>query len=179
MHKSRNDCDTEDFVSKLIKYSTSTRSWTQWLDPVLERPLLPSAQKVYPNHLATVSKSFGQTTHLFYIHCCDITQPDKLHQEVLSVDLEDRDDLYRIRRGRRIVYFSTLDPSIIPWEDKTNYHRFTAETAIWCNSRDRGSFNQIGFFMLKKGKQLRCKSRSDVAEIAVNNMRQSFEPRKR
>jgi len=41
------------------------------------------------------------------------------HEEVLSIDLEDENDLYRIRRGRRIVYVSVLAPSIITREDKT------------------------------------------------------------
>lgn len=42
-----------------------------------------------------------------------------MHEEVLSIDLGDSDDLYRIRRGKRIVYISIQALSIIPLQDKT------------------------------------------------------------
>ena len=81
-----------------------------------------------------------------------MTQPDKLHQEVLSVDLEDRDDLYRIRRGRRVVYISILAPSIIPREDKTNSHE------VISNLRKLPEWNQDWqtLTVAKLGEEMRC-----------------------
>ncbi len=42
-----------------------------------------------------------------------------MYEEVLSIDLGDKDDLYRICRGKRVVYVSIQAPSIIPPQDKT------------------------------------------------------------
>ncbi len=42
-----------------------------------------------------------------------------LPKEVLSLDLEDSDLLYRIRKGSRIVYVQIFSPAIIPPEDRT------------------------------------------------------------
>jgi|HubBroStandDraft_4_1064222.scaffolds.fasta_scaffold284244_2 hypothetical protein len=46
-------------------------------------------------------------------------------EEVLSLDLEDSDCLYRIRRGRRIVYVS-IHPDILPPADRTDSSRILA-----------------------------------------------------
>lgn len=47
-------------------------------------------------------------------------------EEVLSLDLEDSDYLYRIRRGRRIVYVSIQHPDILPPADRTDSSRILA-----------------------------------------------------
>ena len=47
-----------------------------------------------------------------------MTQP-RINEEVLSIDLGDFDDLYRVRRGKRILYLSIRAPSVIPYEDRT------------------------------------------------------------
>lgn len=44
-------------------------------------------------------------------------------EEVLSLDLEDNDYLYRIRRGKRVVYVSVLHADIIPPDDRTDGSR--------------------------------------------------------
>ncbi|KAI2791734.1 hypothetical protein POX_c04611 [Penicillium oxalicum] len=44
-------------------------------------------------------------------------------EEVLSLDLEDNDFLYRIRRKSRIVYVSVLHEDIIPSEERTDGSR--------------------------------------------------------
>ncbi|KFY30766.1 hypothetical protein V493_01676 [Pseudogymnoascus sp. VKM F-4281 (FW-2241)] len=41
-------------------------------------------------------------------------------EEVLSLDLEDNDYLYRIRRGKRVVYVSVLHADIIPLDHRTD-----------------------------------------------------------
>ncbi|KAF2790771.1 hypothetical protein K505DRAFT_250466 [Melanomma pulvis-pyrius CBS 109.77] len=48
-------------------------------------------------------------------------------EEVLSLDLEDDDYLYRIRRGPRIVYVSVLCPGLIPTTDRTDGSRVLAK----------------------------------------------------
>jgi hypothetical protein len=44
-------------------------------------------------------------------------------EEILSLDLERNDLLYRIRRGPRIVYVNVLHEDIIPWECQTKPSR--------------------------------------------------------
>ena len=47
-------------------------------------------------------------------------------EEVLSLDLEDSDYLYRIRKDRRIVYVSIQHPDILPTADRTDSSRILA-----------------------------------------------------
>ena len=47
-------------------------------------------------------------------------------EEVLSLDLEDSDYLYRIRKGRQIVYVSIQHPDILPMADRTDSSRILA-----------------------------------------------------
>jgi hypothetical protein len=47
-------------------------------------------------------------------------------EEVLSLDLEDSDYLYRIRRGHQIVYVSIQHPDILPTADRTDSSRILA-----------------------------------------------------
>jgi hypothetical protein len=44
-------------------------------------------------------------------------------EEVLSLDLEDNDYLYRIRRSKRVVYVWVLHADIIPLDDRTDSSR--------------------------------------------------------
>jgi len=44
-------------------------------------------------------------------------------EEVLSLDLEDNEYLYRIRRGKRVVYVWVLHADIIPLDDRTDGSR--------------------------------------------------------
>ncbi|OBT64205.1 hypothetical protein VE03_06830 [Pseudogymnoascus sp. 23342-1-I1] len=44
-------------------------------------------------------------------------------EELLSLDLEESDYLYRIRRGKRVIYVSVLDTYIVPPNDRTEGSR--------------------------------------------------------
>lgn len=46
-----------------------------------------------------------------------------MEEQVLSLDLEDTDYIYRIQKGRRIVYVSILCPEILPRDDRTDSSR--------------------------------------------------------
>lgn len=47
----------------------------------------------------------------------------EVDEEILSLDLGDWNPLYRIRRGRRILYVDVRVPKIIPEDDRTDFER--------------------------------------------------------
>lgn len=59
------------------------------------------------------------------------------NEEVLSLDLEETDLLYRIRRDRRIVYVSVQDLEVIPPQDRTDSFRILSRlrrAPVWNQS---------------------------------------------
>lgn len=51
-------------------------------------------------------------------------------EEVLSLDLEEDDYLYRMRRGHRIVYVSVLHVDIVPPEHRTEGSRILSHLRL-------------------------------------------------
>lgn len=47
----------------------------------------------------------------------------EIDEEILSLDLGDWDPLYRIRRGRRVLYVDVRVPEVIPADDRTDFER--------------------------------------------------------